>query len=208
MPQSRQLYAPKSSPQPLSGIKLSSSSRSQQPLQLAIPFIFHYASSCRLEKARATTPASPASSSGSSGATHEQPTGDYSSVGDCFEVNFERIYRQNKLLNSTRLSYRVRHKSQLKSNRELAPTWRYRVELMYEEDHGSLTKLWQCHLSRTPNDAKMINGTAYMTQHFRSAHRVDPMTRLLPELPTPSRFWSLIEATRVAGSGTVVSHTP
>ncbi|KAF2826057.1 hypothetical protein CC86DRAFT_293655 [Ophiobolus disseminans] len=176
---------------------MSSSSCSQVPAQSAIPSIFHSASSRCLKKARATTPASPASSSALFGVTQEQPTGDYSSVGERFEVNFGHVYRQNKLLESTRLSYRVRHKSQLNSNRELAPIWRYGLWLCR-----------QCHLSRTPNDAKTINGTAYITQHLRSVHRIDPATGLLPESPTPSRFSSPFEAAKVAGSGTVISHTP
>ncbi|KAF2831820.1 hypothetical protein CC86DRAFT_452751 [Ophiobolus disseminans] len=82
-------------------IKISSSSRSQVPAQLAIPSIIYSALSRRLKKARATTPASPASSLASFRVTQEQPTSDYSSVGERFEVNFGHVYQQNKLLEST-----------------------------------------------------------------------------------------------------------
>jgi len=194
---------------------MASSYSSQRPAQSSIPYIFHSAASRRIAKARATTPASPVSSSSSQSISvhgpHEQPSSEYSIVGERFEVDFEHVYRQNRRLNSGRLSFRVRHKSQLQGNRELAPIWRYGVELTYLEEDGSSTKLWlcrQCHLSRTQNDAKTINGTAHISQHLRSVHRIDPTTGLLPETPCKSRFSSPFDAAKVAGSGSVVSHSP
>jgi hypothetical protein len=146
-----------------------------------------------------------------SGVVHELPEGDYTVLGERFEVDFERVSRREGRLEAARLGYRVRHKSYLKGNRCLAPIWSYGVELVYVEDDGTHTKLWlckQCHQSRGFNDAKSVNGTAHITQHLRKVHRIDPITGLLPETPPQSRFLSPFEAAKVAGTSTMIAHSP
>ncbi|KAF1832483.1 hypothetical protein BDW02DRAFT_426961 [Decorospora gaudefroyi] len=194
---------------------MSRSQRSQLPLIAPVPSIFHSASSKRLSKARATTPISVASSSSASSgveeSSHELPIGDYSVVGEAFEVDFERVSRTEGRLVAARLGYRVRHKSQLKGNRALAPIWRYGVELTYLEDDGKRSKLWLCklcHQSHRNNDAKIVNGTAHIARHLQNVHRVDPVLGLLPETPSQSRFSSPFEAAKVAGSSTPIAHSP
>jgi hypothetical protein len=190
---------------------MSRSQRSQLPVIAPIPSIFYAASSKRLSKARATTPILPASSSTSSGVVHELPEGDFTVLGERFEVDFERVSRREGRLVASRLGYWVRHKSYLKGNHCLAPIWAYGVELVYVEDDGTHSKLWlckQCHQSRSFNDAKSVNGTAHVTQHLWKAHRIDPVTGLLPETPSTSRFSSPFEAAKVAGTGTIIAHSP
>jgi hypothetical protein len=159
--------------------------------------------------------ASPTPSSSSSWAaghgSHELPEGDYSVVGVPFEVDFEHVYRHNGRLHAARLSYRVRHKSQLKGKREVAHIWKYGVELSYlRNDLVTYSKLWlcrQCHLSRQLNDAKTVNGTAHIVEHLKKSHKIDPATGLLPMTPSkPSSPWEV--AAKVAGSGSLVAHTP
>lgn len=126
-------------------------------------------------------------------------------------MDFERVSRSEGRLIPARLGYRVRHKSQLKGNRALAPIWRYGVELTYLEDDGKRSKLWLCrfcHQSHQSNDAKVVNGTAHIAKHLQNVHRVDPVHGLLPETPSQSRFSSPFEAARVAGSGTTIAHSP
>jgi hypothetical protein len=94
-------------------------------------------------------------------------------------VDFERVYRRSKRLNGARLSYKVRHKILLKGAREPAPFWRYSVELTYLQDDGTRSRLWlckSCHQNRTPNDAKVVNGTAHIIDHLRNTYRIDPAT--------------------------------
>jgi hypothetical protein len=132
-------------------------------------------------------------------------------VGVPFEVDFERVSRGSERLNGARLSYKVRHKSLLKGARESAPFWRYGVELTYLEDNGTRSRLWlckSCHQNRTPNDTKVVNGTAHIIDHVRKTHRIDPATGLLTETPSQTRFSSPFEAAKVAGSGAAVFHTP
>jgi hypothetical protein len=82
--------------------------------------------------------------------------------------------------------------------------------LTYLEDDRTRSRLWlckSCHQNRTPNDAKVVNGTAHIIDHLRKTHRIDPATGLLPETPSQTRFSSPFEAAKVAGSGAAVSHT-
>jgi hypothetical protein len=192
---------------------MSRSQRSQLPVIAPIPSIFHSALSRRLAKACATTPISVASSSASSGveeSSHELPSGDHSVVGEAFKVDFERVSRSEGRLIPARLGYQVRHESQLKGNRALAPMWRYGAELTYLEDDGKRSKLWLCklcHQSYQSNDAKVVNGTAHIAKHLQNVHRVNLVLGLLPEMPFQSRFSSPFEAARVAGSGTTIAHS-
>ena len=132
--------------------------------------------------------------------------------GERFEVDFSHVHRKEGRLYGPRLSYIVRHKSQLKGARQLAAIWHYGVGLSYLEDNGKRTKLWLCklcHLSRKPNDAKVVNGTAHISEHMVRVHRIDPATGLLPETPFRATPSDPFEAARmVPGSGTVVSHSP
>jgi hypothetical protein len=132
-------------------------------------------------------------------------------MGVAFLVDFEHVFRRGERLSAARLSYKVRHKSQLKGKREVAAIWRFGVELDYlEDDLVSHSKLWlcrQCHLSRQFNDAKTINGTAYVVDHLKKVHKIDPATGLLRVTPVkPSSPWEV--ASKVAGSASMGSHTP
>jgi hypothetical protein len=136
------------------------------------------------------------------------PEGEYSVIGVPFEVDFEHVSRRGERLLPARLSYKVRHKSQLKGKREVAVIWRYGVELDYlEDDLVTYSKLWlcrQCHLSRHSNDAKTINGTAHVVEHLKKVHKIDPATGLLPVTPMkPSSPWEV-----AAKSVSVAAHTP
>ena len=171
---------------------MSRSQRSQLPFVPVARPLFHSAASKRVARATASAEASPTPSSSSSSSaaghgSHELPEGDYSVVGVPFEVDFEHVHRQNGRLHAARLSYRVRHKSQLKGKREVAPIWKYGVELSYlEDDLVTYSKLWlcrQCHLSRQLNDARTVNGTAHIVEHLKKFHKIDPATGLLPMTP-------------------------
>jgi hypothetical protein len=142
--------------------------------------------------------------------SHELLEGDYLVIGVPFEVDFEHVHCYNGRLHAARLSYRVRHKSQLKGKREAAPIWKYGVELSYLEDdlvtYSKLWSCWQCHLSRQLNDTKMVNGTAHIVEHLKKVHKIDLATRLLAMTPAkPSLPWEVVA--KVAGSGLLVAHT-
>jgi len=117
--------------------RMSRSQRSQQPFPPVVRSIFHTAASKQIARAQGSASTSPTPSSSSSTASHgyhKLPTGDYTVVGVDFEVDFEHVYRRGERLHAARLTYRVRHKSQLKGKRELASSWKYGVELSYLED--------------------------------------------------------------------------
>jgi hypothetical protein len=181
-----------------------------------MPSIFYSAASRRLVKACALNPVSPSLSlslglSDNSRGSHELPTGEFSVVGVPFEVDFERVYRRSERLNRARLSYKVRHKSLLKGAQESAPFWRYSVELTYLEDNRTRSRLWlckSCHQNRTLNDAKVVDGTAYIINYLRNTYCINLATSLLPETLSQTRFSSPFEAAKVAGSRAAVSYTP
>jgi hypothetical protein len=194
---------------------MSRSQRSELSFAPVARPLFHSAASKRVVRATALTEASPTPSSSSSSAaghgSHELPEGDYSVVGVPFEVDFEHVYRHNGRLHAARLSYRVRHKSQLKGKREVATIWKYGVELSYlKDDLVTYSKLWlcrQCHLSRQLNDAKTVNGTAYIVEHLKKSHKINPAIGMLPMTPAKlSLPWEV--AAKVAGLGSLVAHTP
>ena len=115
----------------------SQSSRSQRSQLLApIAPIFHAVASKRLAKARTTPSYSSSSSPELSPAEcrpHAYPSGDLAVIGDKFEVDFGRVSRREGRLEPARLGFSVRHKSYLNGKRQLAPIWRYGVELQYLE---------------------------------------------------------------------------
>jgi hypothetical protein len=138
------------------------------------------------------------------------PEGDFVVVRQRFEVNFEHVYLNSKRLTPARLGYKVKHKSALKGRREGSPIWRYGVELEYLNESGLTVNLWlckDCHLARELNDAKVVSGTHHVTLHLQRVHRINPKTGLLPEA-SPALFSSRFEAAKVAGTGTMISHTP
>ena len=144
---------------------------------------------------------------------HAWPSEDtvFEVVGEKFEVNFDHVYRNSKKLFPARLGYKVRHKAQFKGLRDPSPIWQYGVELYYLEDNINAAKLWlckKCHLNREFNDAKVISGNRHVVDHLKAIHRIDPYTGLMPETPSTPSFASPFEAARVAGSGTVISHSP
>jgi hypothetical protein len=86
--------------------------------------LFHHAASKRIVQAISLAEASPTPLSLSLAAgqgSHELPEDDYSVIGVPFEVDFEHVHCHNGRLHAARLSYWVRHKSQLKGKREAAP---------------------------------------------------------------------------------------
>jgi hypothetical protein len=139
-------------------------------------------------------------------------------LGGC-RVNGPCIYQQLYALKIVTTSIPYQHeprlflpaKSYLKGGRALSSIWRYGIELEYEEDSRVTTKLWlykRCHLDRQPNNAKVVSGTRHMTDHMIKIHRIDPSTGMLPETPLRPAFSSPFEVAKVAGSGTILSHTP
>jgi hypothetical protein len=52
-------------------------------------------------------------------------------MGVAFTVDSKHVYRQGEQLLLAPLSYKVRHKSQLKGKREVAAFWKYEIELTY-----------------------------------------------------------------------------
>lgn len=190
---------------------MSRSQRSQLSFAAAAHPLFHSAASRQLARASESSPTPSSSSSAAGHSSHELPEGDYSITGVPFVVDFEHVSRREGRLRAARLSYKVRHKSQLKGKRALAAIWEYGVELDYlEDDLITHSKLWlcrQCHLSRQPNDAKMVNGTAHIVEHLKKVHKIDPATGLLPMTPVrPSSPWEV--ATGVARSASMGSHVP
>jgi hypothetical protein len=136
--------------------------------------------------------------------------GDFVVVGQQFEVNFKHMYLNSKRLTPARLRYKVKHKSALKGCQEGSLIWRYSVELEYLKESGLTVKLWlckDCYLARELNDAKVVSGTYYMTLHLQRVHQINPKTSLLFEA-SPALFSSPFEAAKVAGTGTMISHTP
>ena len=127
-----------------------------------------------------------------------------------FEVDFKRVFCGNVRLDSTRHGYAVRHKRQLKGGRELAPIWKYGVELAYIEDDRSFLRLWLCRLcpvNQTRNDAKKVNTYRHIYKHMRKAHKIDPATGKAITITPPHS--SPFEATaRVPGSSSILSQTP
>lgn len=139
------------------------------------------------------------------------PEGDFGVLGARFDIDWSHVWRRDGRLIASRLGYRVKHKSKLSGARTAAPIWRYGVELEYEEDNGSLTKLWLCklcHLKGERNDARIVNGTRHITDHMRVSHRIDPAIGMMPETPSRPAFGSPFEAAKAPGLSTVVSHTP
>ena len=97
-------------------------------------------------------------------------------------MDFTQVYRNSQRLDSTRLEYMVRHKSQLKAGRELAAIWKHGIELAYIEEDGASTKLWLrrlCHLDHSRNDAKNVDIYHHITMHMRKVHKIDPSTGLM-----------------------------
>ena len=127
-----------------------------------------------------------------------------------FEVDFKRVFCSNVRLESTRLGYAVRHKSQLKGGRGLSPIWKYGVELAYVEDDRSSLRLWLCrlcHVNQIQNDAKKVNTYRHIYNHMRKAHKIDPATGKAITI-TPPYSPSFEAAARVPGSSSILSKTP
>jgi hypothetical protein len=140
----------------------------------AVAPIFYSAGSKRFAKARAQTPPSPSFLSTSVTtlveATHAYPKEKFGVVGDRFLVNFNYIYLDGKQLLASCVGYKVRHKSALLSDKKSSPIWKYGVELEYFWlSETTSTKLWLCrlcYLARETLDAKVVNSTAYITNHI------------------------------------------
>jgi hypothetical protein len=131
-------------------------------------------------------------------------------LGTRFKVDFNNVSDNKGTLVASRFGYRVRHKSSLGGARAIASIWNYGCELEYlEDDLVTKKRLWlceQCHLAGVFGAARRVNGTRFIHDHMKQVHRIDPDTSLLPN-PTPT-FASPFKATAVAGSNTIVAHTP
>jgi hypothetical protein len=110
-----------------------------QRSQLLAPVtpIFHAVASKKLAKASTTTPSFSSTSSPDPSPAerrpHAYPSGDLAVIGDKFKVDFKRVLRCEGHLKPAHLGFSVRHKSYLTGKRQLAPIWRYGVELQYLE---------------------------------------------------------------------------
>jgi hypothetical protein len=130
----------------------SQSSRSQRSQLLApVAPIFHAVASKKLAKASITTPSfSSCSSPDPSPAErrpHAYPCSDLAVIGDKFKVDFERVLHCEGHLEPARLGFSVRHKSYSTGKRQLAPIWRYGLELQYlERDIVKVQRIWLCRL--------------------------------------------------------------
>jgi hypothetical protein len=195
---------------------MSRNSRSQLAAAAVRPSPFHSAFSQHLVRAR-TTPISPASASASASPSpdepssapalsrsRELPSGEYTVLGEAFEVRFGQVYLGTRRLPASRLGYKVRHKSTLKGGRTPSAIWRHGVELEFEEDDGTPIKLWLCklcHLKNEVSNAKVVSGTRHIHDHMVKLHRIDPSTGFLPETPQGQQFLSPFEAAKTPGSG-------
>lgn len=143
--------------------------------------------------------------------SHQYPTDNVHMVrGVLFEVDFQRVWCSDNLLESSRLGYAVRHRSQLKGGREAALIWKYGVELAYIDNNGSSLRLWLCqlcHANRSKNDAKKVNSYHHIIKHMRKAHKIDPTTG--QQIKLTVTYQSPFEAAaRVPGGASQPSHTP
>jgi len=178
--------------------------------------IFHSAASKSLAKARAASPPSspsPVSSSSSPSARcHVYPDdGRLGVLGARFEVDFDQIYLDGAKLSLLRTGFKVSHKSKLIGARKSSPVWQYGLELEHYKASGKRLRLWlckACHLTKHhTNDAMKVDGNAHITRHMINRHGIDPATGMLPEGSLPG-FTNPFEAAKVAGAGTMISHSP
>jgi hypothetical protein len=188
-----------------------------QRLQLLAPVapIFHAVASKRLAKARTTPSCSSCSRPELSPAEchpHAYPHGDLAVIGVNFEVNFERVLHYEGRLEPARLGFSMRHKSYLNGRHQLAPIWRYGVELQYfENDMVKVQRICLCclcHLACKHGNAFSLCGTSHITDHMRNVHHINPATGLMPKTPLKLAFSSPFEAAATAGSNMVISHPP
>jgi hypothetical protein len=189
-----------------------------QRSQLLAPVtpIFHAVASKKLVKASTTTPSSLSSSSPDPSLAerrpHAYPSGDLAVIGDKFKIDFKQVLRREECLEPAWLGFSMCHKSYLTGKRQLAPIWRYGVELQYlESDMVKAQRIWLCHLchlDRKHGNAFNVCGTTHITDHMRNTHRIDPATSLMPETPSKLAFSFPFEAAATAGSNTVISHSP
>ncbi|KAF1964207.1 hypothetical protein BU23DRAFT_575864 [Bimuria novae-zelandiae CBS 107.79] len=128
------------------------------------------------------------------------------------EVDFERVYKSGVRLEPQRLSYAVKHKSQLAGKRAISSIWRYGVHLKYNDPDGKLRHYWlckRCHSEHSKDSVKAVDGYKHIVNHMAKYHRIDVNTGLLPEVVTEEPRWSSpFDAARAAGSNSLVSHTP
>jgi len=172
---------------------------------------FHAAAARRELPAESPAQSSPVTPtpSGVSSQVSESYSGDHESL---FEVDFERVYKSGVRLDPRRLSYSVKHKSQLAGKRRISTVWRYGADLQYDDLDSKPRQVWlckRCHDTYSKHAAQFVDGYKHIASHMAKLHRIDVNTGLLPEVvvETP-RFNSPFDAARVAGSNKLVSHTP
>jgi len=102
--------------------------------------------------------------------------------------------------------------SQLGGAREAASIWEHGLELEYLEDNMKKSRLWLCklcYLDRMTNNVRRVDDTRFIKKHIEKVHGIDlDRGGYLPEVPPRPAFASPFEAAAVAGSNSVVSHTP
>jgi hypothetical protein len=176
--------------------------------------IFHAAASKSLARARAASPpSSPSPLSLSSDRCHVYPddANRLGVLGARFEVNFDQIYLDGVRLSPNRTGFKVTYKSKLIGAKRCSPVWRYGLELEHHKADGKVLRLWlckACHLTKHhTSDARTVDGNAHITRHMIKVHGIDPATGMLPEGSLPG-FSSPFEAAKVAGAGSMITHSP
>lgn len=142
--------------------------------------------------------------------THDFP-GDLQASRVRFPIVWTRLWQGKRLLDSSRVGYRVKGRAQLLGKREVASIWRYGAELEYVENDGKKTVLFlcqACHTQRKVLDCWVVDSTAHIKRHLKKAHSVDPDTGLMPvaEALWPKDPWQRAAAAAAAGSSSAVSH--
>ena len=173
---------------------LSTMSRQSQLTNVVQAPAFHSAASKTFQKARA----SPSTSLSSSPSSTSSPSTRRSQVfsekehqvhGVKFDVDFHRVWYNNRRLVACQLSYRVRYKAQLADRHDASLIWRYGVELEYHDLETSKTsRLWlckACHVDKRHNDALLVNGTAHIVAHMIKQHRSTLAQASFPTNPSP-----------------------
>lgn len=135
----------------------------------------------------------------------QNPSSDQRIHGVPFSVNFDHVYLRRERLIGSRLGFSVRYKSLLGGGRPASSIWKYGVELIYRRPDNKELKIWlcrACHLNRSCNDAYTVDCTAHIVRHMVKEHRIHPNSGALPDAAVP------VKVLNVAGSGTIVTHTP
>jgi hypothetical protein len=200
----------------------------------------HFSSSRRLEKSRAvesspsieSSQSSPQSSSISLESPLTSPTPeapapellksypDYPALNGStnFQIDWDNIWVNNQRVRRGRIGYRVRHRSQLRGNRELSSVWKFGADLQYREPSGRDIRIWlckACHSAgavKSSRAAKVVSGYAHIVRHLLKDHRIiisrGEGSELLPDEAVAQNPWQAAAAAArlTSGGGNNPSH--